>query len=179
MQIVNTLRLVRHSIRVGILSYKIANRMKLTGIQRRRLLVAGLLHDIGKIKLNQSILNKKGNLSNEEFIHIKQHVNLGVQILKKYKIPQSIYNIVKQHHETPFGTGYPIGLKDDEISIEAKILRTADVYDALTSNRSYRKKHSMEEAIEIMKRENIYGFINYMINQKDIDRVRKLKNLIS
>ena len=124
--------------------------MKLSRTQCRNVFIAGLLHDIGKIELNQSILNKKGKLTTEEYEHIKLHVNLGVQILKKYNISENIYKIVEQHHESEDGTGYPNGLKGDDILIESKILRTTDIYDALTSNRSYRRKYTNKQAINIM-----------------------------
>ena len=150
MQIINTIRLIRHSLNVGILCYKTANKMNLTKIQGKRILIAGLLHDIGKLKLNQALLNKKGKLAEEEYEYIKLHVNLGVQILKKYKVPESIYKIVEQHHESEDGTGYPNGLKGDDILMESKILRKTDIYDALTSNRSYRRKYTKKQAVKIM-----------------------------
>nr|WP_312579567.1 HD domain-containing phosphohydrolase [Sedimentibacter sp.] len=154
MQIVNNIRLIKHSIKVAIFSYNFAKKINLSKEQCRNIFMAGLLHDIGKLKLDQSILNKKSKLSEEEFEYIKLHVNLGVQILKKYKVSESIYRIVEQHHESEDGTGYPNGFKGDYILIESKILRTADIYDALTSNRSYRKKYSSRKAIEIMIKEN-------------------------
>lgn len=150
MQLINNIRLLKHSINVGILSYKTAKKKKLNKTQCKNILFASLLHDIGKLKLNQNILYKKSKLSEEEYEYIKLHVNFGVQILKKYNISESIYKIVEQHHESEDGTGYPNGLKDDEILIEAKILRMADIYDALTSNRSYRKKYTKNQAVKIM-----------------------------
>lgn len=129
--------------------------MKLSKKQSRNIFWAGLLHDIGKIKLDQSILNKKEKLTEGELEYIKLHVILGVELLKKFKIPEEIYKIVEQHHEHEDGTGYPNGLKENEICIEAKILRNVDVYDALTSNRSYRKKYTRQQAREIMRREEL------------------------
>lgn len=154
MKIINNLRLIKHSIKVAIFSYNLAKQINLSKEQCRNLFIAGLLHDIGKLRLNQSILNKKSKLSEKEYEYIKLHVNLGVQILKKYKVSESIYKIVEQHHEFRDGTGYPNGLKGNDILIESKLLRTADIYDALTSNRSYRKKYSSRKAIEIMIKEN-------------------------
>ncbi len=151
MQIINNIRLIKHSIKVAFFSYFTAKRMRLSRMQCRNIFFAGLLHDIGKIKLNQSILNKKGELSTDEFEHIKQHVIFGVELLKRHKIPEAIIRIVEQHHEREDGTGYIKGLKDDEICVEAKIIRRSDVYDALTSNRSYRRKYSNQKAKEIMK----------------------------
>lgn len=154
MQIINTLRLIRHGIKVGILSCNIARKNKLKVISWIKLFLAGLFHDIGKLKLNKKILYKKGKVNDEEFNYIKKHVDLGVQLLKKFKVPECIWGIVEQHHESDDGTGYPKGLKSNEISIESKILRTADIYDALTSNRSYRKRYTRQQAIEILINEN-------------------------
>ena len=155
MQMIDNLKLIKHSIKVAFLSYILAQQMNLSKKQCKNIFIAGLLHDVGKLKLNQSILNKKCKLSEKEYEYIKLHVNLGVQILKKYKISESIYKIVEQHHESNDGTGYPNGLKKDRILVEARILRIADVYDALTSNSSYRKKYTKKQAIRIMKDDEI------------------------
>jgi putative nucleotidyltransferase with HDIG domain len=155
MQIINDLRLIKHSFKAAIFSCYIANKSKLSIKQRKNIFIAGLLHDIGKVKLKKNILNKKEKLNGNEFEYIKQHVAFGVELLKKYKVPEEIYKIVEQHHERDDGTGYPKGLMESEISKEAKILRYADVYDALTSNRSYRKKYTKQKAIEIMIKEEL------------------------
>ncbi|WP_440977652.1 HD-GYP domain-containing protein [Sedimentibacter sp. LTW-03] len=154
MQIINNIRLIKHSAKVAVLSCALAYKFKLSIGQCKNLFIAGLFHDIGKIKLDQSILNKKEKLTFEEFEYIKQHVVLGVELLRKYKIPERIIVIIEQHHELEDGSGYPNGLEKSEICIEAKILRSADIYDALTSNRSYRKRYTRHQAIEIMTREN-------------------------
>lgn len=127
--------------------------MKLLKKQCWNIFWAGLLHDIGKVRLDQNILNKKEKLTATEYDHVKRHVILGVELLIKYKVPEEIYKIVEQHHEHEDGTGYPNGLRENEICIEANILRIVDVYDALTSNRSYRKKYSRHQANEIIKNE--------------------------
>lgn len=157
MQMINNLRLIKHSIKVAIFSYNLAKRIDLPKEQCKNLFVAGLLHDIGKIKLDQNILNKNSKLTVDEFEHIKQHVELGVNLLRRYKVKETVYMIIEQHHERDDGTGYPKGLKENEICIEAKMLRYADVYDALTSNRSYRKKYTRYKAKEIMRKEEIFN----------------------
>ena len=154
-QIINNLILMKHSLKVAILSFILASKMKLSTKKCITLFFAGLLHDIGKTKLNQNILYKKDKLTEGEFEYIKQHVAFGVELLRKYKISEDIYRIVEQHHERDDGTGYPRGWKDNEICEEAKILRYADVYDALTSNRAYRKKYTKKKAIEIMMKEEL------------------------
>jgi len=155
MQIINNLRLIKHSIKVAILSYILAKKMEVLEEQCQNIFWAGLLHDIGKVRLDQNILNKKEKLTAAEFEHIKQHVVFGVELLRKYNIKETICKIVEQHHEHDDGTGYPNGLKENEILIESKILRYADVYDALTSNRSYRRKYTKHQAKEIMAREEL------------------------
>jgi putative nucleotidyltransferase with HDIG domain len=175
MQIINNLRLIKHSIKVAIFSYALAQRMKLLKGQCRNLFLAGLIHDIGKIKLNQDILYKNSNLTVGEFEHIKHHVELGVELLRKYNISKEICSIVEQHHECDDGTGYPKELKENEICIESKILRTADIYDALTSNRSYRKKYTKKQAIAIMSDEKIK--LNLLSERKNYNKnLKQLKN---
>lgn len=155
MQRINNIRLFKHSVKVAFLSCALAYKFKMSINQCKNLFIAGLFHDIGKIKLNQSILNKKEKLTSEEFEHIKQHVVLGVELLRKYKIPERIIVIIEQHHEREDGTGYPNGLEESAIYIEAKILRYADVFDALTSNRAYRRKYTKRQAKEIMRKEEL------------------------
>ena len=155
MKIINNIRLIKHSVKVAIFSYFMAKKINLTKEQRRNVFWAALLHDIGKIRLDQEILYKKEKLTERELDHIKTHVELGVGLLRKYRIPENIVMIVEQHHEHDDGTGYPKGLKENEILIEARILRCVDVYDALTSNRSYRKRYSCEKAREIMRKEGL------------------------
>lgn len=155
MQVINNIRLFKHSIKVAIFSYILARKLNLSKEKCRNILWAGQLHDIGKIKLNQSILYKKEELIEAEFEHIKQHVELGVELLRKYNVKETICRIVEQHHEHDDGTGYPNGLMGNEICLEARILRYADVYDALTSNRSYRKKYTRHQAKEIMIKEEL------------------------
>ncbi len=153
MQIINNMRLIKHSIKVAYFSFFSAKKMNLSERQCRNIFFAGLLHDIGKIKLNQEILYKRDKLTIEEYEHVKRHVLLGVELLKKYNFSGEIINIVEQHHEREDGTGYPKELKINEICIEARILKIVDVYDALTSNRSYRKRYTKNQAIKILRNE--------------------------
>lgn len=140
-----------HSINVALISYRIA---KTLGIKHKELIVvAALLHDIGKMRLNKKILNKKGHLTDAEYEHVKKHVEYGVEILKKLRFPDKICTIVGQHHESNDGSGYPKGIKKDAIYIESRIIKIADTFDALTTNRVYRKKVSKNEAIIILKKE--------------------------
>ena len=108
-----------------------------------------LLHDIGKLAMPDNILNKPGKLDVEEFLEIKKHPIAGYNLLKSVFEPISL--IVRDHHEKVDGTGYPFGLKGDEIGLPAKIVAVVDVFDALINERPYKKAFSKEEAVKIIK----------------------------
>ena len=119
---------------------------------------AAPLHDIGKIKVPDNILNKPGKLTPEEYEIIKKHAGYGAEIIEKTmdSIEQSDYfniarNIALYHHERYDGKGYPTGLKGEEIPLEARMMALSDVYDALISERVYKKAYSKEEAVRIIK----------------------------
>ena len=127
-----------HSSRVAEYSKKIAELAKKDPVECEEVYYAALLHDVGKIGIPRTILNKKGKLSDEEFQAIKEHPDIGAQILSS--ISESPYLSIgaKSHHERYDGHGYPDGLKGDDIPEIARIIAVADAYDAMTSNRSYR-----------------------------------------
>ena len=112
---------------------------------------AGLLHDIGKIGVQEAVLNKPGKLTDEEFEHIKQHPELGARILSDMPNFEDIVPLVRHHHEFINGKGYPDGLKGDEIPYGARILAVADAFEAMTSNRPYRKAMPFEKAFGILE----------------------------
>ncbi len=115
--------------------------------------VASLLHDIGKIGIPEAILNKPGKLTNEEFEIIKQHSTKGAHILEPLKgTLKEAYLGIKHHHERYDGKGYPDGLKGDEIPIIAAIISVSDAFDAMTSDRPYRKALSNKEAVEELRK---------------------------
>lgn len=111
----------------------------LAAIDLESLRVAALLHDIGKISIPESILNKTGILTKEEFEQIKDHPKRGYEILRDSDYLKEIRTIILEHHERVDGLGYPQGLKGNEIKIEARLLAVADTFDAIVSDRSYRK----------------------------------------
>jgi diguanylate cyclase (GGDEF)-like protein/putative nucleotidyltransferase with HDIG domain len=113
---------------------------------------AGLLHDIGKVGIPDSILNKKGTLNDEEWGLIKDHPKLGVEILRHVIDLVNCLPVILHHHERFDGTGYPSGLKGDNIPLEARILAVADAFDAITSPRPYREQLSSREALEELRR---------------------------
>ncbi len=118
-----------------------------------------LLHDVGKIRICTDILNKKGKLTKEEFDKIKEHPQLGVEILKESGIDSRNEQIITlQHHENYDGSGYPHGLKKDEIHRSGRVSRIIDVYDALTTDRSYAKAGRPFAALELMRKEMLNCF---------------------
>jgi PAS domain S-box-containing protein/putative nucleotidyltransferase with HDIG domain len=137
-----------HQRRVTILACAMAEEMGLTEEQFDGLRMAGLVHDIGKFSVPVEILNKPGRISEIEFNIIKVHPQAGYNILKKIEFPWPVAQIVLQHHERLDGSGYPQGLKNGGIMLEAKILAVADVVEAMASHRPYRPALSIEVALE-------------------------------
>ncbi len=148
-----------HSVNVGLycMTYGIKTNMKPDDI--KLLGLGGLLHDVGKSKISNEILNKKGRLSPNEFSTIKKHAPIGKEILSGMNcFGHSIIDMVAQHHENYSGTGYPQGLKGDEISPFARICRVMDVYDALTTRRSYKKAMDPYDTLTLMRKQMLDDF---------------------
>lgn len=140
----------KHSQRVQDYSVKIADKLGLSNEINYTIALASLFHDVGKCFIPDEILNKPSKLSDEEFNYIKKHSTYSSELLQG-KFVDDISKIVEAHHERLDGSGYPKGLKEDEIRIEAKIIAVADSYDAMTSDRAYRKALSPKEAMEELK----------------------------
>jgi putative nucleotidyltransferase with HDIG domain len=136
-----------HSLRVSDLAKKLALRAKVTGRCVSNVAVAAIAHDIGKVKIEDEILNKPGRLDDQEYKKIKKHVVYGYDIVKDM-FPSDITDIILQHHERLDGSGYPYGLIGDEITYGAKMLAVVDSYDAMRTERPYKKGLSKEKAIE-------------------------------
>ncbi len=136
-----------HQRRVSDLARSIAVDMGLSAEQIDAIRIAGILHDIGKIAVPAEILTKPTSLTPAEFELIKSHSRVAYDILKTVDFPWAIAEIVHQHHERLNGSGYPQGLKGDQILIEAKILAIADVTEAMVSDRPYRAARSLEVAL--------------------------------
>ncbi len=141
-----------HSTRVADCAEELARRLGWDEAECNNLRYVALLHDIGKIGVPDAVLNKPTRLTNEEFAIIKQHPVTGGNILKDIKILPYVDEGALYHHERYDGRGYPYGLKGDEIPIYARIIGIADSYDAMTSNRVYRKKLSTEYVISEFER---------------------------
>lgn len=143
-----------HSERVGIWARLTGQEMGLPERDLQMLQWAGLLHDVGKIGVPEAILQKSGRLTTEEFDIIKQHPCMGYEILKPISSLTDVLDGVLHHHENPDGSGYPHGLKGDDIPLFARIIHVVDVYDALVSNRSYRPAFTCEGALAVMRKES-------------------------
>ena len=141
-----------HSRRVTDLSVGIALEMKLPKADVDTIRHASLLHDVGKIGISEKILLKPGRLTDEEFETIKSHPYIGAGILNSIEFLHSVCDIIKHHHERYDGKGYPDKLKGEEIPLGARIICVADSFDAITSNRPYRKPMTFDEATEEVKR---------------------------
>lgn len=139
-----------HSNRVQDYSVKIADKLGLSGEINYTISLASLFHDVGKCFIPDEILNKTSKLNDYEFNYIKKHSTFSSELLQG-KFIKDIAKIVEQHHERLDGSGYPNGLKGDEICMEAKIIAVADSYDAMTSDRAYRNAMTPEVAIEEIK----------------------------
>lgn len=140
-----------HSIRVSSYAIRIARILMLPADRMLRLELAAQIHDLGKIAIKDAIHYKPGSLDDSEFVEMKRHPQIGAEILRDLDVDEAIVLIIEQHHERIDGLGYPKGLKDQSILLEAKILSVADAYDALTTDRTYRKGMSTAEAIQILQ----------------------------
>ena len=141
-----------HSERVAFFAKRIAQEMGLSEKEVNAIYIAGLLHDIGKIGIPDSILLKPGKLSDEEYEIIKLHPVLSHELLKHIDVLRDSLPGIKYHHERWDGSGYPEGLKGEEIPLQARILAVADSFDAMTSDRIYRKGISKPEAVNRLKK---------------------------
>jgi PAS domain S-box-containing protein/putative nucleotidyltransferase with HDIG domain len=137
-----------HQRGVAELACALAGELNLPGVQIEGIRVAGLIHDIGKMNVPTEILSKTGRLSEAEFNIVKTHSQNGKEILESIDFPWPVAQIVHQHHERLNGTGYPQGLSDGKIILEAKIIAVADVVEAMASHRPYRPALGVEKALE-------------------------------
>lgn len=139
-----------HCINVAVLAIILARQMGLNQDETRKIGLAGLFHDVGKIHIPNKILNSPRNLTPEEFEIMKEHPMLGLKNLDKNKIYPEVVHGILEHHEKLNGSGYPQGLKGDEISLVGKLLSVVDVYDALTSRRVYKDPMLPHQALSLM-----------------------------
>ncbi len=140
-----------HCDRVAILALLLADALQLPREIKREIKYGSWLHDCGKIGVSEAILNGNQQLSAQELATMKMHTDWGADVAAKANLSRVAHNIIHFHHERYDGTGYPTGLSGREIPIEARIVAVADVFDALTNDRPYRRKFSADETFTIMR----------------------------
>lgn len=163
-----------HSTRVGDLAKGLAIAYGCNGRTVSNLAIAALAHDVGKVKIEDHILNKPSRLSDSEYEIIKKHVKYGYDILQN-DLPNDILNIIMCHHERLDGSGYPNNLKSDDIPLGAKILAIVDSYDAMYTERPYKKGMPIDKIVDELRRckgswydeDLVELFINKVINYKN------------
>jgi HD-GYP domain-containing protein (c-di-GMP phosphodiesterase class II) len=143
-----------HSNHVKTLSSAFGQKVDLTSTQIETLAFAAEIHDIGKIAINEFIINKPGRFTEAEYLMVQHHPQLGANLIETLGLDPLIPLIILHHHENFDGSGYPHGLKGGQIPLESRIIRITDTYDALTSNRGYRAAYSHKKALEIMEQEH-------------------------
>jgi putative nucleotidyltransferase with HDIG domain len=142
-----------HSSRVALYAERIGRKMGFSESRIDKLRIASMLHDIGKIGVPEAILNKPDQLSSDEYGIIKEHPVIGANIIRDVDVLKGLVDIVRYHHERYDGKGYPDGLKENEIPLDSYIISLADAFDAMSSDRPYRKAMPMEGAVEIIREE--------------------------
>lgn len=145
-----------HSINVSIYTLSLGSYLDITGKDLEVLGMAAILHDLGKSKIDYEIINKNGKLTDDEFVQMKQHPALGHEIALRLGIEdERILSGIRHHHEKMDGGGYPDNLKGDQISQFARIIGTCDVFDALSTKRSYKDPMSSFDSLRLMKQQMI------------------------
>ena len=140
-----------HARRVAVYARRLAERIGLNPGEVEKIRLGGLLHDIGKIGLSEQVLNNTHNrLSADMLIEVRQHPQIGAAILKDFNFPKAVIDFVHFHHEKMDGSGYPHGLRSDQIPLGAKIIRVADCFDAITTDRPYQQRKSWIAAFGIL-----------------------------
>jgi putative nucleotidyltransferase with HDIG domain len=139
-----------HSQRVADLAASVAEALGMTADLVEQVRLAGRLHDIGKIGIRESVLDKPGALDPDEYAHVKDHVRIGLEILSPLTHLGTVLDFIRDHHERPDGSGYPRGLEGEAISVGGRILAAADMFDALTSRRAYRDSSTEQDTLAYM-----------------------------
>lgn len=148
----------QHSVKVTLIGQTLGKWLGFSTEDLEQLALAGMLHDLGKMRVPSEILNKKGKLTKEEYEVVKGHVIKGYEVIKDMDLDIRVKEACLMHHERCDGTGYPLKLKQERISSFAKIIAIADVYEAMTSVRSYRKNFCPFDVIQLFESEGLYKY---------------------
>jgi len=154
----------QHSVNVGVLAARIGDILGLSKVQVSIIKYAGLLHDIGKTKIDLKILNKPGKLTTKEFSIIKKHTEYGVELLSPYPWAKPLLQLVEFHHERWDGKGYN-GIQGRNVPVGARILALADAFDAMTSGRHYSRIKSIKQSIIELERFSGTQFDPYLVKK--------------
>ena len=155
-----------HSVDVALFATGFGDYLNMDIEDLKKLSFAALMHDIGKSRLDQDILHKNGKINNEEFTHIKDHSVYGEMILKEHGVnDEDILKGVRHHHEKEDGSGYPDNLKGKDTSLFAKIISIADIFSAITTDRSYKQACSSYETLLIMKNKMSHEVDNKLLQE--------------
>lgn len=155
-----------HTDRVSSLAVNLGKHIGLSQQDINTLQKGGVLHDIGKIGVKDTILNKPGKLTDEEFAEVKKHPETGENICRPLRSLEPVLPIIKHHHEKYDGSGYPSGLVGEDIPLLARIMAIVDVYEALTSRRAYRDALTHDEAMRILGEETADGKFDPVLLEK-------------
>lgn len=155
----------KHSNNVSFFTELMLMEMALSESEKRDIRIAAALHDIGKIGIRESILNKPGKLTKEEYEEMKRHPVIGAELLGEIEDYKAIANIIRHHHEWWNGKGYPDGIKETAIPLGSQIIAIADAYDAITSDRVYRKGRSQNVAIGILNEQKWTQFNGELVDR--------------
>lgn len=161
-----------HSQRVTTMCMTVAEAMGFDNESMDQIMFAGMLHDVGKIGISEAILGKKGKLTDDEYEKIKKHPVVGERMVNHISFLKGASLIIRHHHERWDGSGYPDGLRGDEIELAARVMAIADSYDAMTTNRPYRKRLSRHQVLEELEKgkgtqfdpEVLDVFLAYVVN---------------
>lgn len=171
--------LYTHCLDVALLSTMIAIELDFPETQLAQFSLGSFLHDVGKLLIPKSIIQKPKKLTRDEYLLMEQHCILGSEMLHDGSVPQVCLNIILQHHERLDGRGYPYGLVGNQISYEAQIVMIADVLDAMTSYRPYKKEKSMGAAFsELKRKEDLFNldlvkcFASVLISRRSCTHTR-------
>jgi HD-GYP domain-containing protein (c-di-GMP phosphodiesterase class II) len=181
----------RHGVNVAALSTILAKWIGITGSDLKLLTYAAVLHDLGKVKISSDILEKPGILTQMEYKEMKTHPIIGYNYIKEIPfLDKSVSFGALMHHERMDGSGYPLGLKEDKIHSFAKIIAIADVFDAVNSDRVYKKSRGPFEALEIIKKESLHhlsleycdiflsNVVNYYMGENVVLNTKKVCKII-